>query len=207
MRDHLTFFRNWCAAPFRTAAMAPSGRTLSRLITLELGPDTGPVLELGPGTGVFTRAMLERGVPEDQIALVELNPEFADTLAQKFPRAQVFCMNAADLAGQSYFEDGVSTVISGLGLLSMRREVVEAILRGVLVHLQPNGTLRQFTYGPRCPVPQSVLNALGLRAERTGRTLRNLPPATVYAVARDSAIDAHLAGESPTTSNLRDHHA
>ena len=41
----------------------------------------GPVIELGPGTGVFTRALLARGVPTHRLALIEADPVFASALA------------------------------------------------------------------------------------------------------------------------------
>ncbi len=79
----------------RVAAVAPSGPVLARLITREIMPDVGPVLELGPGTGVFTRALLARGVPESHLTLIEFGPEFARLLAERFPQARVVSIDAA----------------------------------------------------------------------------------------------------------------
>ena len=85
MNDHVNFLRQWAASPMKVAAIAPSGKRLGRLMTEGLDASTAPVIELGPGTGVFTEAMIARGVPEDKIALVELNEAFAHGLSTKFP--------------------------------------------------------------------------------------------------------------------------
>lgn len=72
--------------------------------------------------------------------------------------------------------------MSGLPLLSMPEQQVEAILRAAFAKLSPTGAFYQFTYGPRCPVSSAVLDRLGLKAERVGGTFANLPPATVYRI-------------------------
>ncbi len=78
----------------------------------------------------------------------------------------------------------VGAVISGLPLLSMSPKKKMAILSGAFTYLRPGGALYQFTYGPFCPVPLSILNRLGLQAECMGRTIANLPPAAAYRITR-----------------------
>ncbi|WP_216073477.1 hypothetical protein, partial [Acinetobacter baumannii] len=58
--DAFQFFRLWIANPSRVAAVAPSGEALARLMTEEISAETGPVIELGPGTGASPRALLSR---------------------------------------------------------------------------------------------------------------------------------------------------
>jgi len=183
--DHSRFLRAWLASPLRVAAIAPSGLSLARLMTQEITPDHGPVLELGPGTGVFTRALLARGIAEADLTLVELDADFAGLLRRRFPRARVIRGSAADLSAVALFPDRkAGAVLSGLGLLSMPAGTVRSILAGAFDCLRPEGVLYQFTYGPACPVPRSLLDTLGLRAERIGGTWANLPPASVYRIAR-----------------------
>ncbi|MFS8048561.1 class I SAM-dependent methyltransferase [Rhizobium sp. BR 314] len=185
MKDSLFFLRQWAMAPLRTAAVAPSGRALARLMTSEITPATGRVIELGPGTGVFTNALRNRGVAEHDITLVELNPDFAALLKQRFPTARVLQMNAADVSDSAEMvEDSAGAVLSGLGVLSMPTGVVVRIMQGAFRCLGPTGAFYQFTYGPRCPVSNGVLNFLGLRSERIGGTFFNLPPASVYRITR-----------------------
>ncbi|MFB2601552.1 class I SAM-dependent methyltransferase, partial [Rhizobium phaseoli] len=176
--DFLHFFRSWISNPLRVAAIAPSGDSLARIMTSEIAALDGPIIELGPGTGVFTRALLARGVSEADLTLIEYGPEFIDALQARFPAARVLQMDAAHLAQADIFDDEpVGAVISGLPLLSMSPRKIASILAGVFTYMRPGGAVYQFTYGPRCPVPRPILDRLGLKAVRIGGTVRNLPPA------------------------------
>lgn len=180
--DSYQFFRAWIRDPLRVASITPSGKALSDLIVREIGPETGRVIELGPGTGVFTHALLRRGVAEEDIVLVEKGPEFASLLQQRFPKAVIACTDAAKIA--RFCTEPAGAAISGLPLLSMRPEKVFAILAGTFSRLEEHAALYQFTYGLRCPVPRAVLDRLGLSAVRIGGTIRNVPPAFVYRIGR-----------------------
>lgn len=187
------FLRAWIADPLVIGAVAPSGRALAELITSEVTEATGPIIELGPGTGVFTQALLDRGVREEDLTLVEFGSDFARRLAARFPEARVLCMDAGRLGQHSLFAAApVGAVISGLPLLSMRPRKVMAILDGAFSCMQPRGAFYQFTYGPRCPVPRPILERLGLKATLLGRALRNIPPAAVYRItARPARQSRH----------------
>ncbi len=183
--DDFAFFRAWLKAPLRVAAVVPSGRALAAAITAEIGPESAPVIELGPGTGAFTRALIGRGVPESRLALVEAGPDFAALLRERFPEAQVLCMNAARLgAADPFGGEKAGAVVSGLPVLSMPPKTVIGILEGAFGHLRPDGAFYQFTYGPRCPIPRAILDRLGLKAVRIGRAVANVPPAAVYKITR-----------------------
>jgi phospholipid N-methyltransferase len=180
-----SFFRAWLSDPLRVAAVVPSGRALAGVITAEISPATGPVIELGPGTGSFTRALIARGVPEDRLALVEFGADFAARLQHFFPRAHTLSMDASRLRDVELFGgERAGAVVSGLPLLSMPPRKVIAILSGAFGHMRPDGAFYQFTYGPTCPVPRTLLDRLGLKATRIGRALANVPPAAVYRIRR-----------------------
>ncbi|KAB1125022.1 class I SAM-dependent methyltransferase [Neorhizobium galegae] len=188
--DFLHFFRSWISNPLRVAAVAPSGDSLARLMTQEIAPLDGPVIELGPGTGVFTRALLARGVAQSDLTLIEYGPEFVPGLQRRFPEARVLQMDAAKLAHEDIFEgEPVGAVISGLPLLSMSPRKITSILGGAFTYIRPGGSFYQFTYGPRCPVPRPILDRLGLKAVHIGHTVRNLPPAAVYRISRRKPLD------------------
>jgi len=184
MSDTATFLRAWLSDPLRVAAVAPSSRMLGELMTREIGPATGSVLELGPGTGVFTRALRERGVPEDTLVLIEQRDDFIAMLKGRFPRASVLRGDAARLSLSLPHGMRFGAVVSGLPLLSMTRRTQFMILAGCFSHLERGGAMFQFTYGPRCPVPQPILDRLGLDARRVAGTLCNIPPAAVYKITR-----------------------
>lgn len=183
--DQLFFLSNWAADPLRVGAIAPSSRGLAEVITREISAATGPVIELGAGTGVFTRQLLARGVPEDRLAIVELGAEFARGLKERHPRAHVLQISATEIGNVELFGgEAAGAVVSGLPLLSFPKLAVVRILQGAFLHLREGGAFYQFTYGPTCPVPRAILERFGLRAQRVGRALANLPPATVYRISR-----------------------
>jgi phospholipid N-methyltransferase len=185
--DALIFLGAWISDPLRIAAVAPSGRALAELITSEISAETGPVLELGPGTGIFTRALIDRGVAQHDLTLIELGQDFAQLLEMRFPGARILYMDASELPHAGlYHAETLGAVVSGLPLLWMPPAKVTAILSGAFSHLRPDGAFYQFTYGPRCPVPQRVLDQLGLTTTRIGTTLKNIPPASVYRIVRPS---------------------
>lgn len=182
--DGFRFLREWLRNPAATAAVAPSGKALTSLITRGVHAGMGAVLELGPGTGAFTQGLVRRGVAQRNLTLVEQNPTFARLLAQRFPDATILGIDAAELADRS--KGGgrpFNAVICGLGLRGMDARQVEAIMRAAFTRMQPDASLYLFTYGWKCSVPEDVLMRLGLGAERVGTTLRNVPPASVYRLA------------------------
>ncbi len=189
--DALPFFTAWIRNPLRVAAVAPSGPAVAALMTQEISAETGPVIELGPGTGPFTYALLDRGVREQDLTLVEYGSDFVRLLQVRFPRARVLWMDAAWLEKEPLFESGsVGAVVSGLGILTMAPGKVTAILKGAFRYLRSDGAFYQITYGPRCPVTDAILDDLGLEARRIGQTMRNVPPASVYRIARRKPAEA-----------------
>ena len=155
------------------------------------------VVELGPGTGVFTRALLDRGVPPSRLTVVEAHPEFAALLSTRFRDVQVVCADAAADSWQLIDRTRVDAVISGLPLLSMSADAVAGVLSAALSALHPLGRLYQFTYGPGCPIRANLLEAMQLRAKRIGWTPRNLPPASVYRIERRPAWHPPVPHPSP----------
>ena len=183
--DLQAFLGEWARRPLRVASITPSSRRLGDLVTSEIKNDQGPVLVLGPGTGVFPQALLRRGIAPETMALVELNPRFFELLTKRFPAVHILNADAATADLETFgYEQPFSAAVSGLGLLSMKRHVVREILKNCFKHMADGGALYQFTYGVRCPVPVEVMNELGLRATKIGWVAMNLPPARVYRISR-----------------------
>jgi phospholipid N-methyltransferase len=173
------------------ASITPSGQQLAGLMVAELQHDARRVIELGGGTGVFSKAMLKHGIAADDLMVLELNPELHAHLQRLFPGTHVVRGDARELvrlAEQSgYAERGpADAVISGLGMLSMPRQVQHDIMTAALACMRPNGRFIQFTYGPAVPIAQEVLDAHGLISRKGTTAWRNLPPATVYVFTRRS---------------------
>jgi phospholipid N-methyltransferase len=190
------FFRQWLKNPLRMAAFSPSGRQLARQMVAELPTGAKRVVELGGGTGVFTRAMIQHGIAPRDLLVLELNDELYAHLREAFPGAHVVHGNASELKNlaerDGYLRDGLAdAAISGLGLLSMARTTQKAILESTFNVLKPNGRLIQFTYGPSSPVPRELLTELGLQVRRGGFAWWNVPPASVYVYTRNRSEAIH----------------
>ncbi len=195
----LTFFREWLRNPFAMAAVSPSGRQLASLMVGQLPHGAQRVIELGGGTGAFTRALLDRGIAPRNLLVIELNEALHRLLGERFPSVQVECGDARDvqqIARRSGVldQDGhVDAVVSGLGLLYMPQHVQREILRAAFAVLGPQGRFVQFTYGPISPVPRSLLQELDLKARRAGTAWRNMPPANVFVYRRRHSRKAESA--------------
>jgi phosphatidylethanolamine/phosphatidyl-N-methylethanolamine N-methyltransferase len=184
-----TFFRQWLKNPIKTASITPSGQQLAGMMVAELPPGARRVIELGGGTGVFTTALIEHGIVPDDLMVLELSSDFHAHLVRRFPKAHVVQGDARELA-QLAASDGYAVrgpadaVISGLGMLSMPRQLQQDIMAAGFACLKPGGRFVQFTYGPVSPIGQEVLDTLGLESRRSTTAWRNLPPATVYVYTR-----------------------
>ena len=195
-----SFFRAWLEDPRRVGAIAPSSSALAEAITADLTPASEPVIELGPGTGVITRSIIARGVREGRLALIENDSAFVDRLQREFPQARVHHMDATHLRRVDLFGgQRAGAVVSSIPLLLMPARSIVSLLDGAFARLRPDGAFYQFTYARGSPIPQAILDRLGLKATRIGGTFANLPPASVYRIHRrhrqgtDRASAAHKA--------------
>ncbi|MEM9840940.1 MAG: rRNA adenine N-6-methyltransferase family protein [Pseudomonadota bacterium] len=179
------FLREWARNPLEVAAVTPSSTGLARLMASEISSETGPVLEIGPGTGAFTAQLLANGVAPQDLTMLEKNSSFVRMLKREFPAVRVVNTDVAEVdlttltCGRPY-----GAVVSGLGLPSMEQRVVAGMLRRIFQHMSGDGAFYQFTYGLRCPVPARLMRALGLRTEKLGSIWWNCPPAAVYRISR-----------------------
>lgn len=194
-----TFLRQWLRDPVKMASVTPSGRQLAHLMVAQLPEGSQRVVEIGAGTGVFTRALLDNGVAPSRLLVIEINPHLADFLRARFPGVAVACADARHLdrlaAEHGLLADAkLDAVVSGLGLLSMSGQLRSAILRAAFAALAEGGRFIQFTYGPRSPVRVHERDALGLEVRRAGSVLRNLPPASVYVYQRRNRAAAPSRG-------------
>lgn len=199
--DFLSFFLSWMSSPRRVGAIAPSGAALADLITCEITEKTGPILELGPGTGAFTYKLLKRGVRPQDLTLIEYGSDFMKLLQIRFPGARVLWMDAARLATERLYDGApVGAVVSGLPLLNMSTRKVVSILGGAFSYVRPGGAFYQFTYGMSCPIPRPVLDRLGLRATLLDRAFLNMPPAAVYKLTRRPQMTLIAGSVAPEAS-------
>jgi len=189
--DSARFLKSLVAAPRLTGAVAPSGRALARAMAAAIGVEApGLIVELGPGTGPVTRALIESGVAPDRLVLIEYDPGFCQLLRQRFAPARVVRGDAYDLrrtlAGLA--DEPIAAFVSSLPLLNQPPERRERLLSDAFALMGLSGRFVQFTYGLGSPIPREALAGRYV-AECSRPILLNLPPARVwtYRLAQHSA--------------------
>lgn len=180
------FLRQLLSNPRQVSAISPSSPWLARAMTAGVHPAMGPVVEFGPGTGRLTEAILARGVAPQDLTLFEMNGDFVRHLRARFPGLHVH-HGPAQLSAEVMAGKPVAKVISGLPLLSMPVTLREAIVSAAFAILAPGAAMVQFTYGNQPPLPAESLDRLGLRAISGPRIWRNLPPARIFRLYRQTA--------------------
>ena len=181
LRDHARFLCRMIISPRNVGAIAPSGSVLADAMVVPLALD-GPILELGPGPGAFTQAILKKGLPTDHLTLVERDPEFVRTLQKKFPGVHIIHGDALHLE-RVLADRKFAGVMSGLPLLNFPVAAREKLVRDVFAHLQPGAPFVQFSYGLRSPVAESEQVAV----TQAAFILNNLPPARVWVYRQKQA--------------------
>ena len=178
--DEFVFLRAWMRAPLVTAAMLPSGRFLSRAMAAPVDPAVpGSIVELGPGTGAVTAALVERGVSPERLILIEFLPEFCEVLRRRYPTARVIsgdAFEAPDIV-RDLKAGPLTAVVSCLPLYAKGPEHRERLLQGML-DLGPKGMpFVQATNFPRSPIPFDPADIAGTASPRIWF---NLFPALVW---------------------------
>lgn len=182
--DEARFIRSWIERPLQTGAVMPSGRFLARAMAAPVDPaGTGPVIELGPGTGPVTDALIARGIAPERLVLVEFNPDFCALLKQKYPAATVVQGDAYGLARtlEGRLDKPAAAIVSSLPLLTRPLPVRLNLFSMALELMEPNAPFVQFTYGVAPPIPTQ---AAGATAQGSQRIWLNLPPARVWTYRR-----------------------
>lgn len=195
-KDDYLFLRRWLRAPLRVASVTPSGFALSQGMASQVDwSRPGVVVELGGGTGTVTRALIAAGGQPGRLVVVERDPEFCRLLRTRFPDVRVLSGDAtriADLMRRAGIE-GLNAVVSGLPLLSMRRDAQKAILGQTFEIGGDDALFVQFTYGIGAPVPVRRLRRWGLSGCRAVFTLLNVPPASVWRITKVRRLAAVAA--------------
>jgi len=168
----------------QVGAVTPSSDALARAMAREIdSKEEGVIVELGPGTGAVTRALLHHGIAAERLLLVERDPHFCHLLHGRFPDVRVLQGDAGKL-GKLLKDAGVpkvSAVVSSLPLLSLGISLQREILRESFRILDGDGgSFIQFTYGLGSPVHPVLQRRLGLTGQPVARVLWNIPPAVVW---------------------------
>jgi len=151
LQDSTLFLREWLANPQRTGAVAPSSPKLAAAMARWLPSDPESyVLELGPGTGAVTAALIKRGLREDRLIAIERNPNMARLLRQRFPSAHIITGDAwqMDVLLREHHEpvESVGAVISSLPLLNFTPAEAETLINKIRAILHSGGKWVQYSY-------------------------------------------------------------
>jgi phosphatidylethanolamine/phosphatidyl-N-methylethanolamine N-methyltransferase len=181
LTDTALFMQEWLANPQGIGAVAPSSRNLAEAMAKWLPSDPESyVLELGPGTGVVTEALLRRGLRQERLVAIEQNSNMTRVLREKFPRAQIITGDAwklDDLLRRRREPiEKVGAVISSLPLLCFPPADAERLADKIRAVLEPHGRWVQFTYRIHRLRPRG---ASSFRLRATKIVWFNLPPARV----------------------------
>ena len=178
--DEVRFLRSWIEKPLHMGAVMPSSKLLARTMAQYVDVEsTGPVVELGPGTGAITNALIEHGVDQKRLVLVEYNPGFCALLRDRYPHAKVVQGDAYKLRDSLWkvLDVPASAVVSGLPLVTKPMLTRLKLIRDAFSALAPGAPFVQFTYSVAPPIPKSLP---GVSTEASERIWMNLPPARVW---------------------------
>jgi phosphatidylethanolamine/phosphatidyl-N-methylethanolamine N-methyltransferase len=190
--DKAHFLKILIGSPRLTGAVSPSGRRLAQAMAHAVGPPRdGLVIELGPGTGPVTKALLESGIAPADLLLVEFDGGFCSLLAARFPGVRIVQGDAYALRKTlaELINRPVRAIVSSLPLLNQKREIRSSLFAEAFALMQPDGVFVQFTYGLGSPIPASDC-AGGIAAQASAPIWRNLPPARVWTYRASSSAVA-----------------
>ena len=185
LREGFGFLRAWLRQPKSVGSVWPTSAPMARRMAGVIDLASGlPVLEIGPGTGTITKAILQTGLPHDLLWSLEYSKEFADRLKARYPSAHVVEGDAFALANSlgAACPNQFDSAISALPLLNFPLETRVSLVEQVLDLLPAGRPLIQFSYGPKSPVPPG---AGRYKVKRIGMVLRNIPPAQLWVFSRD----------------------
>ena len=178
--DEVRFIRSWIERPLSIGAVTPSGKMLARTMARYVDPHSdGPVVELGPGTGPVTEALVQAGVAPSRVVLVEFNPAFCKILRARYPEATLVQGDAYSLRRllETLLLQPAAAVVSGLPLVTKPIRMRLRLIRDAFDLMLPGAPFVQFTYSVASPLPRRLG---GFSVEASERIWMNIPPARVW---------------------------
>jgi phosphatidylethanolamine/phosphatidyl-N-methylethanolamine N-methyltransferase len=174
--DYAGFLRGLIHDPKGVSAPLPSSPALARAIAAEIDPShQGLVIELGPGTGVVTQALLEHGIAAERLVAIEQEPSFVGLMRERFAQVTVCDGDALLFENCIPARAKVAAVVSGLPLLNLPLPTRRSLLRRALGCQDRGGRFIQLSYGWHPPVSPEPGTRL------SGKLVwRNFPPAHVW---------------------------
>jgi phosphatidylethanolamine/phosphatidyl-N-methylethanolamine N-methyltransferase len=182
--DELKFFKGWIDRPKAVGSIIPTSSVTARRMTSIIDTGSGlPVLEVGPGTGVITKAILRRGVMPSDLYAVEYSPDFVRHLRLNYPGVNVIEGDGFDLdtALGDKRDMMFDCVVSGVPLLNFPVARRVAYLQSLLQRIPVGRPVVQLTYGPKSPIPPGLGD---YTVEHFHFIIRNIPPTQLWLYRR-----------------------
>lgn len=178
--EEIRFFKGWMSNAKAVGAILPTSSITARRMASVIDAHSGlPVLELGPGTGVITKAILERGVAPEDLVSVEYSTDFYQQLKANYANVNFINGDAFDLKQTlgAMKDRTFDSVISAVPLLNFpmyrRVELIEDLLSRIPV----GRPVVQISYGPLSPV---VAMPDRYSIQHLDFVVRNIPPAQLW---------------------------
>ncbi len=149
LREHMLMASRFLRNPRTVGAVSASSRALAEAMVAGIPTDRPvTVVELGPGTGAFTGAIVERIAPGSKLLAIDLEPTFVERIRRRWPSVDCVCASAADLEKlvNERHMNPVDHVVSGLPFASIPVAMTRAILDGIEHTLRPGGSFTTFQY-------------------------------------------------------------
>ena len=183
--DEMRFIRSWIEKPLSIGSVTPSSKALARAMAAYVNPNSkGPVIELGPGTGPVTEALVARGIDPARLILLEFDPTFCRLLRKRYPAATVVQGDAYSLkrALGSHLAEPAAAMVSGLPLFTKPLKTRLKLIYEAFALMLPGAPFVQFTYATVPPIPKALDR---VRAEASERIWMNIPPARIWVYRKD----------------------
>jgi phospholipid N-methyltransferase len=181
LADDLAFLRGFIARPMEVASVVPSSTFLATRVVQAAGLACSRcVVELGPGTGPMTRALLRALAPDARLLAIELNPAFCARLRRRIgdPRLAVQEGSAEDLAEHlaHWGLPAPDAVISGIPFSTLEAAIARRVAAAVHANLAPGGRFVAYQLRPHVAACAAPL----LGTPEVAWEWRNVPPMRVF---------------------------
>lgn len=182
--EEIRFFKSWVESPRAMGTICPTGKVIATRMASVINTGSGlPVLELGPGTGAITKAILRHGVKPENLYSVEYTASLIPHLEAEHPGVNFIHGDAFDLQNAlgEMAASRFDSVVSALPLLNFPVGQRIALVRDLLNRLPAGRPIVQLSYGPHSPVPPDWQT---YTVEPLDWIFRNLPPARLWIYRR-----------------------
>lgn len=186
--EELRFFKGWIDKPKAVGSIVPTSSITSRKMASVIDPHSGlPVLELGPGTGVITKAILARGVAPENLYTVEYSEDFVQHLRRHYPGVNVIHGDAFDIDRTlpRSVAPTFDAIVSAVPLLNFPVQQRVRYVESLLDRLPRGRPIVQLTYGPLSPVPPGMGN---YKVTHFNFIVRNIPPTQLWLYSRGEPV-------------------